>query len=388
MHIGIEATPLRSFQLGGVWRYTECLIRSLCALGRDHRFTLLFFDSFKPWLRGMAPEPPAPNARVRRVKWVPNILVACTQLLSRRIGIGVETFCGPVDVFHSVNALSLPQRRGRSVLSVHDLTCLRFPEHHPWLRVRLFRAGIAASIGRADVIIVPSRSTRNDLLELTRASEERVRVVPYAHAEQFRQIPEAGARAVLERYGLGYGDYILFVGNIEPRKNLSTLVRAYTLLREGLPDAPPLVLVGGKGWRNRSIQEAIGASPVARDIRLLGYLPEADLVAALNGAVLFVYPSLYEGFGLPPLEAMACGVPVITSDVSSLPEVTADAAVMVDPRRADRLAEAMRAVLTSAGTRLAMRAKGLERARAFSWEKTARGTLEAYEMAAAEAGRR
>ena len=159
------------------------------------------------------------------------------------------------------------------------------------------------------------------------------------------------------------------------------LIRAYDRLRESVRFEPLLVLAGGEGWRNRAIRQAIAASPFSSDIRVPGYLPDADLPAIMNGAALFVYPSIYEGFGLPPLEAMACGAPVIASKTSSLPEVVSDAAILIDPHDAEELFHAMLTVLLDDDLRLRMRERSLERARLFSWEKTAKETLAVYQEA-------
>jgi glycosyltransferase involved in cell wall biosynthesis len=176
-----------------------------------------------------------------------------------------------------------------------------------------------------------------------------------------------------------YRDYLLFVGNIEPRKNLVALVEAYSQLRNNTRRAPPLAIAGGEGWRNRLIHQAVAASPFAADIRFLGYVPDAELPALMNGALAFVYPSVYEGFGLPPLEAMACGTPVITSNRSSLPEVVGDAALLVHPDDPAELADAMARVVEHESLRDDLRGRGLKQAQRFSWEGTARLTLEVYE---------
>jgi glycosyltransferase involved in cell wall biosynthesis len=297
----------------------------------------------------------------------------------RASGLTVESFLGAVDVFHSINAALLPQRDGRRVVTVQDLTCLLFPRFHPWSRRILFRLSVRRAARLADAIIAPSAATRQDLVARFPAAAGKVNVIPLAPDQRFVPLRAEESRPVLDRHGLSYRDYLLFVGNIEPRKNLGALLEAYTRMRTATSLSPRLAIAGGEGWRNQSIRRAAAASPFAADIRFLGHVPETDLPALLNGALAFVYPSLYEGFGLPPLEAMACGTPVITSDRSSLPEVVGDAALLVDPHDRRQLADAMTRVTTEEPLRDDLRARGLKQARRYSWDETARLTVEVYE---------
>jgi glycosyltransferase involved in cell wall biosynthesis len=382
MHVGVEATTLRSQQLGGVWRYTDNLIHALGTLATRQRYSLLFLNAFKARAR-VAPPPVPPALRLVEVRSVSNLLF--TYLLPMKPAHcipTVESFLGPVDVFHSVNAAPLPQRGGRRVVTVHDLTCIEFPRYHPLARRVLFRVGLSRAARLADAIIVPSAATRRDLLRRTGTSGVRVHVVPSAAGARFAPLATAEAEPVVRRYGLAFGEYFLFVGNVEPRKNLVGLLRAYDTVRRGRRHGPALVIAGGTGWRNRAILDAIGASPYTADIRMVGYVPEGELAALMNGAIAFVYPSLYEGFGLPPLEAMACGTPVITSNRSSLPEVVGNAALLVDPENTRDLALAMARLVDEAPLREELRERGLERARQFSWRRTAELTSAVYESVA------
>jgi len=294
-------------------------------------------------------------------------------------GPTVESFLGPVDVFHSVNAVVLPQREGRRVVTVQDLTCLHFPQFHPWTRRTLFRMGVRRAARLADAIIVPSSATKRDLATWLPLADKKIRVVPLAPPAHFVPLGSRESLPVIDRYGLPYRDYLLFVGNVEPRKNLLALIEAYGRLRKDARRAPPLAIAGGEGWGNRRVHQAAATSPFAADIRFLGYVPDTDLPALMNGALAFVYPSIYEGFGLPPLEAMACGTPVITSNRSSLPEVVGDAALLVDPDDRPGLADAMARIVDKESLREDLRERGLKQAQRFSWEETARLTLRVYE---------
>jgi glycosyltransferase involved in cell wall biosynthesis len=381
MHIGLEATNLRSAQLGGVWRYTESLIGAMGRLTSPHRYSLLFINALKPWARVAPSSAPPASMQLVEVTTVSNFLFTFLFPMIPRTwgGPTVESFLGPVDVFHSVNAVVLGQQRGRRVVTVHDLTCLQFPQLHPWSRRTLFRLGIRLAATRADAIIVPSSATKRALAARFPTTEEKIRIVPWAHAEQFMPLGPMVTVPVIGRYGLRYRDYLLFVGNIEPRKNLLTLVEAYNRLRNDTPLSPRLAIVGGEGWKNQAIHRAAAASPFASDIRFLGHLPDTELPALMNGALAFVYPSIHEGFGLPPLEAMACGTPVITSSRSSLPEVVGDAGLLVAPEDTAGLADAMARVVVERSLREDLRERGLKQAGRFSWEETARLTLKVYE---------
>lgn len=381
MHIGLEGTHLRSQQLGGVWRYTQSLIGGLGRLTSPHRYSLLFLNVFKPWARVVPPSPPFPSMRVVEVTSVSNFLFTLVSTFIPK-GLGhlrVESFLGPVDVFHSMNAVLLPQRQGRRVVTIQDLTCLKFPQHHPLIRRKLFELGVRRATKRADAVIVPSSATKRDLIAQFKLAEQKVRVVPLAPREHFVPLPEQRVAPILGQYRLAFRRYVLFVGNIEPRKNLIALIEAYNRLRKETSLTALLVLAGGEGWKNRSIYRAAALSPFAADIRFLGYVPDENLPALMNGALLFVYPSIYEGFGMPPLEAMACGTPVITSNASSLPEVVGEAALLVDPADVPAITAAMIRVLEDESLREDLRERSVKWAREFSWQETARLTVQVYE---------
>lgn len=245
--------------------------------------------------------------------------------------------------------------------------------------------GIRRAVEAADAVIVPSSATKSDLVAWFKLPARKVRVVPLAAGECFLPLPSQEVIPVLRRHRLPVRGYILFAGNIEPRKNLARLVEAYNILRKETRLTPLLVLVGGGGWKNQPIHRAIRASPFATDIKLLGYVSDEEISALMNGAALFSYPSIYEGFGIPPLEAMACGTPVVASNASSLSEVVGDAALLVDPSDVTGLAAAMVRILQDQTLREDLRERGFKQARQFSWEETARLTVQVYESAGASA---
>lgn len=291
-----------------------------------------------------------------------------------------ETF----DVFHSLRAPLPPRDRVAStvrVLSLHDTIPALFPELCDDRFVPYFESLLASLDVERDFVICHSASTRDDIVSLTGMAADRVFVVPLAASGELFSPPEDEevVRAALTRHGIGHGGYVLSVGTLEPRKNLTALVEAFSrLLREERFADRALVLVGERGWKSRPIFDAVEAArEVGVPIVLPGHVPDADLAALYAGAALFVYPSVYEGFGLPVLEAMRCGAPVITSDVSSLPEVAGDAALTVAPTP-DAIHGAMRRVLDDPELARDLGRRGLARGRRFSWAKSAERTLEAY----------
>lgn len=233
------------------------------------------------------------------------------------------------------------------------------------------------SAERADRLIAISESTRQDVLRFKSLPPERVVSIPLAASGAFRRVDEAQARASCTRYDLTPNRFILYVGVLEPRKNVPLLLKAYARLAAEYPDVP-LAIAGKKGWMFDEIFQQVTTLKLTERVRFLGYVPEEDLVGLYNTARVFAYPSRYEGFGLPVLEGLQCGAPVITTNISSLPEVAGDAALLVDPDDVEGLAAALRRVLQDDALAADMSARGIERARQFSWERCARETLDVY----------
>ena len=282
-----------------------------------------------------------------------------------------------LDLFHYTDhSLSILQRTRPVIITVHDIAYIRFP----WLFNRsgqIYKQYINdRSIRKADIIIVPSFSTKKDLTHLFGIRSEKIRVIYHGVESRFRHISN------VEEYRLRNNlpiKMILNVGTLEPRKNVVTLIKAFKKLRKlGFKDYK-LVIAGDKGWLYKQIFKEIELSDLQKEILFLGIVEDEDLPMLYNCADVFVYPSLYEGFGLPPLEAMACGIPVITSNTSSLPEVVGDAGIMVGPDDVNSLCEAMYNVLKGKELRHHMSKKGLERAKLFSWKETAKKILEIYD---------
>jgi glycosyltransferase involved in cell wall biosynthesis len=355
-------------QRAGVGRYVRELARRLPALRGGDELLLVHFD-----FRGRAAEAPAPGVERRVVRAVPRRLVQAGW--SRLRFPPFDLFSGPADVFHFPNFVVPPLRRGRSVVTVHDLSFLRFPETAEPRNLAYLRKHVAAGARGADAVIAVSRFVAEELGDALGLPAEKVHAVPQGVDERFRPA-SAGAVAAAKRRLRLDAPYLLHVGTVEPRKNLAFLVDVLERL-EGFDG--DLVLAGMLGWRYEPILQRIRSSPRADRIRRLSHVPDEDLPALYSGAEALVFPSLYEGFGLPPLEAMACGTPVVVSDGGSLPEVVGDAGEVVSGFRADEWAARVREVLGRG--KAAGRGRRMERAAGFRWEETARRTWEVYRLA-------
>jgi glycosyltransferase involved in cell wall biosynthesis len=291
----------------------------------------------------------------------------------------VERLMGEADILHGPNYF-LPAHRGRArtVVTVHDLSALRYPEWHPWWRVSLHRAALPATVARVDHVITSTEATRDEIIARFRLPSERVTAVPLGFSPIFRPRRALELKPVLERHGLVPGDYVCYVGGVEPRKNLQRLLSAYTVVRSRSSSTPPLVVAGFAGWHDRNLREQFAAAGV----KDLGPLAPEDVAALIAGCAAFAYPSLYEGFGLPVLEAMASGVPVVASTDPAIREVAGSAALLVDPREPEAIAEALERILTDSQLSTELRRDGLRRAASFSWDRTAAETLDVYERTA------
>jgi alpha-1,3-rhamnosyl/mannosyltransferase len=376
MRVALDGQPLLT-PLAGVGHYTRQLIHALARVGPSHHYYVVAPRPLRALTRRRVPlvEFPEPNVE----PLIPGWWATMRARVERRLGRNPEMSRGadpPGDVFHATNHIfPFRLRTARTVLTIHDLTLLLFPEWHPADRLAMMGRALAPSAARADRIVTPSQFTRNDLLELLPVAPERVEVIPEGVDRMFTPQPEADVATRLAPLGLRAGDYLLFLGTIEPRKNLTRLLQA---VEAAGPEIGPLVLAGGRGWNNAGIRDAIGRLARAGRVRDLGYVPDDLRLPLFAGARAFVYPSLYEGFGLPPLEAMACGTPVLTSNVSALPEVMGDAALFVDPEDVSELAAALTRIWHDDALRADLRARGLARAGHFSWDRTARLTLDVY----------
>ena len=279
--------------------------------------------------------------------------------------------------------LRIRDKKKRVVVTVYDLSVITNPECHKKLNILHCTNGIREAVEYADSIIAISEHTKRDIIKYFNAPEELITVTHLAAGPEYREVRDRAALAsVKARYNLPE-NYVLFVGSLEPRKNIKGLLKAYSLIPARMRKDFPLVIAGAKGWLNSDIPPALESLGIKESVRFTGYIDAQDISALYSGAALFVYPSLYEGFGLPILEAMSCGAPVVTSNASSMPEVAGDAALLVDPLNAEELAFGIETVLEKESLRVEMRKKGLSRAASFSWDRCAKETIEVYRKVAA-----
>ncbi len=376
MRIAYDGVPLVG-QRFGIGHYTDRLVRTVARLAPEARCVVVCPWPVNPFRTMALPSFTEANIEVPEASFASRVRRRIRDAVGAPASL--EALVGPIDVFHGTNfLLNHPVQRAKRVVSIHDLTVMLYPQWHPANRLRAMHAGLRASAEVADHIIAVSRSTKADIVAHLGVDPDRVAIVPLAVDASFRPLPREEIEAALAPLGLVPGGYLLFLGTIEPRKNLGRLLDA--VLAAG-GDVGPLVLAGADGWGNETLRPRLDALIARGRVLALGYVPEALRVTLLAGARALVYPSLYEGFGLPPLEAMACGAPVITSRVSSLPEVVGDAALLVDPLDVDALAGAIKDLWQDAALRADLRARGLARARTFTWEATARLTLDVYATA-------
>ena len=374
MHIGLDGLPL-TVPKTGVGHYTFELARALASLEPASQFEIVYPSTY-PSISPNEPSPGLPhNLQLNRVRVGP---------LGRHwwsTGLPRYIRRSKLELFHGTNYDVPLWRRSATVLTIHDLSQLLHPETHERRSVRRAQRRLPHMARIADAIITPSESVRRDVCKVLEVSPGKVFAVPEAARACFRPLafPEtAGARS---RLGIG-DDFLLTVGTLEPRKNLSVLVSAYAEMARARPQSDTqLVIAGGRGWLSGPLFEAIAKSPVRDRIVLTDYLHDEDLQALYSSCRAFVYPSIHEGFGLPPLEAMACGAPVIASRIPALEETTGGAAMLFDPKSVEELTRSILELLDNENARRELSAAGQRRAAEFSWEKTARLTWNVYEEA-------
>jgi len=283
------------------------------------------------------------------------------------------------DVFHASHQLLRPPTNVRVTTTVYDLTCWLVPEFHRRANVKYARAFAEKVMKKASGVIAISENTRADAIRVLNLKAERVEVIYPGVAEEYFEVPEQAVQECRRVLKLDR-PYVLFVGTVEPRKNLAVLLNAWSGLKASLREAFELVIAGPAGWGDPAVLRRLEAGEPG--VRYLGYVSEGVLPALTAGAAIFVYPSLYEGFGLPLAQALASGVAVVTSGVSSLPEVAGEAALLVDPRSSAELGSAIERLLLSEGLRLELGAKARRRAEAFRWERAAACSLQFFDRIA------
>ena len=371
MHLTLDYTPAIQ-QHAGIGRYTDQLTRALLPLDTGNDVRLFYIDP-------LGRVPAAPLDRLpRRMLRQANKPWRLRVLLSSFLHQPLDQLIDPAaDIFHATDHLLPPLRHARSVFTLYDLTFLKFPEVHLPLNRWYSRLMVPRGLRAATAVIAISDCTKRDAVTIYRLPADRIRVIPLGVEARFQPIDPAAAIKVRDRYHLP-ARFILAVGTIEPRKNLVTLLEAYRGLIDRMPDLK-LAIVGKRGWRAEAFFNRLRELGLEDRVIFPGFVPDDDLPAVYASAAVLAFPSIYEGFGLPVLEALACGTPVVCSNTSSLPEITAEAAILLAPDDVRGWSQALQRVVMDESLRLDLRRRGLQRAARFTWDATARQTQAVYE---------
>lgn len=349
--------------------YTYNLIKNLNLLDKENEYYLIHHTKIDLDIYRSNKEVIVPLPSFKPLKWLFWRYVLLPQKLKK---LDVDLVHDPRGI--GILSFDMPFKK---VITIHDLSSLLYPLiniHGMWAH-KLFGT---KTIKNVDKVITVSESTKRDAIKYLRTIEEKIQVIYNGKDERFKPLNQKEVDEFKEKFNFNFS-FILFVGVLHPRKNIPTLIKAYYKLKKNGIKHKLIIAGGGKGWQYKEIFKTVERLNLQKDVIFMGYVPDDDLPKIYNAADLFVFPSIYEGFGLPPLEAMACGTPVITSNAGSLPGVVGDAGIMVNPYDVDGLAKAMHEVLNNEGMGVDMVKKGLERAKMFSWEKCAKETLEVYE---------
>jgi glycosyltransferase involved in cell wall biosynthesis len=367
MRIALDAIPLVAAKTG-VGHYTDALAEHLARVHPEHQYELLSpFNFAFDACNGRPPNLSKwffPVRSVFRKWWL--------------VGLPTMLQISPVDVFHGTNYCIPVIAPCPTVVTFHDMSLLAQSHTHDAKNVTRGKRRIPIMARRATLIIAPSEWTKREIVTYLGARPDKIRVIYEGARKGIRPLPLTECRTALDKHGVRQ-PYLLYVGTIEPRKNLLTLIRAYQELLRETPHRPQLVLCGGRGWLDDEVFKLVEELKLKEQVRFTGYVDDSDLAALYSAAEVFVYPSLYEGFGLPPLEAMACGAPVVTSNVSSLPEVVGEAGLMADPNDYRAITQCIVELLDDADVLQHFKSAGLEQASRFSWDRAARETQAVYE---------
>ena len=357
---------------GGIGQYTRCLLEALCSAGCDP----VILQS-GGWPEGIM------NNRYSTIplpgsKYLPGLLIL------GQIEIGWQARQNKLRLVHDpTGTVPLAFCSSKRVTTIHDAIPYIYPEMSTTMERLVYNVWLPIAVKQIDAVITNSQHSKSDLMKHLKLTGSKVTVTQLAADSKFKILAEEEYAPILERAGVER-PYILFVGSVEPRKNVLRLLEAYHKVLKW-SRRWQLVIVGGRNyWKTSRVAQKVEQLELQGQVKFTGFIPDKDLPAIYNGADLFCLPSLYEGFGLPVLEAMACGVPVITSNSSSLPEVAGEAAILIDPYNVDEIASAMERILKDPVLAQELRQRGLARAAQFTWEKTARETIAVYEKVLGE----
>lgn len=382
MKIAFDARVLMDKHYSGVSHYSAKLLTAILKLDKKNNYSL-FYNSYKKNNINLEVFL-SPNSSFKALSYPNKIFNYFLQKILHFPKL--DKVSGEVDVFFAphLNFISL-SKQAKFIITVHDLSFLRYPEFFSRRKNFWHKAlHIKKLLQRADIIVAVSQNTKHDIVELLGIDEGKIRVIysgnNYELEAEKNNIPVLNTANILEKFSLKPG-YILFIGNIEPRKNIINLIKAYNKLRDERSDLAhlKLVLAGRPGWKYKKIYKCREESRYALDIKFLGYVTDTEKNELYKNASVFAYPSFYEGFGFPPLEAMSYSLPVVSSSVSSLPEVLGKAAILVNPFKIEEIKEALIMSLVNQELRESLITKGRTQVKLFTWENTAREYIELFE---------
>lgn len=375
MRIGIDIRALMDLRYSGVSEYVMNLVNEILKQDKNNQY-ILFYNSFKD-IKSRLPEFGGDNVKLIGWRYPNKIFNYFLQKILKWPKIdrklGVDLFFMPHINFASLSSDC------KSIITIHDLSYLRYPEFfstrkNVWHRM----INVKKLIKKFDKIVSVSENTKNDIAVLCRIDELKVKVISSAISENCKRVDNINELTLVKNIYNLPGEFILYLGTIEPRKNIENLIEAYNLFKKRTDSNVKLVIAGSKGWKYKYIFELISKSQYSQDIIVLGYVEDAHKPALYTLSKLLVYPSFYEGFGFPPLEAMFCGTPVIASYSSSLPEVCADAALLVNPYNPNDISSALEELMSNNDLREKLIKKGLARASSYSWANTAKKYIELF----------
>lgn len=366
MKIGIDGRAASWYRGTGIGTYTYQLLKNLQLVDSANEYHFFWPGDDYNFLQS------GPMIKIEEIGPKKDLFWEEVHIPTRLSEKGVEIYHIPQ------NGIGMPRRKeSKFVVTIHDLIPYTLPETVGQGYLRIFFNEIPKILENADMVITVSEYSKQDIMRFFNLPAEKIVVTHLAPEDFYRQLPKTDLKPFFKKYHLEPG-YILYVGGFSQRKNIRAIVKALARIKDQLPEKVKLVIAGSAGRSSKELARLIAKMQLEEDVIMPGFIPVEEMVYLYNGAKLFVYPSYYEGFGLPPLEAMACGVPVITSNVTSIPEVVGDGAELVDPDDDLRLAEKMFELLSNKNAWLNLQQKGFQRVACFDWRKTAAQTLQAY----------
>jgi len=377
MLISLEGQMMCSGQKTGIGRYAACIADKILNKDKENLFELVYFDFFgrnksKEKLESLFKQ--RGNIRLKSCGYMPYGVYARYHGYMKFLSYNFLTGSN-ADLFHFFNAVIPSRIKGKTISTVHDMVYVNYPETMNSVNYNIHRRYLSESCRRADVIVTVSQNSKMEISEFMKVPEEKI-YVTYNGVDRTVFFPQKNLDYIRQKYRIK-GEYVLYLGTLEPRKNVGSIIKAFKILSEKNGDIS-LVLAGGKGWMYKDIFSLVKELGLSDRVVFPGYIEEKDVPVLYSSACVFVFPSLYEGFGIPPLEAMACGTPVIVSNTSSLPEVAGDAGMLVDPYDTEMMAWYMEKLIIDTELHREYSQKGLMRAEKFTWDNAADVVLGIY----------